>query len=152
MFFFEYCKAFKNSFFIEHVWWLLLSLTLILVMHTSRFLWFLLTCPLLVSVETNNRNKNLRPVCLIARRFKKYYYCPPHSPEYWYFLFKICEITLKIVAFKEIVIKEKFNKEKKSYQRENYKNIKYKISMNLLHQNDAVMTSYDAIIMSLSRQ
>ena len=25
MFFFEYCKIFKNSFFIEHIWWLLLN-------------------------------------------------------------------------------------------------------------------------------
>ena len=35
MFFCEYCKTFNNSFFIEHLWWLLLEVTF--QNHTTNF-------------------------------------------------------------------------------------------------------------------
>ena len=42
MFYCEYCEIFKNCFFIEHLWWLLLNQSI--DWHCNSMYWFLHTC------------------------------------------------------------------------------------------------------------
>ena len=75
----EFCKIFKNTFFIEHLWWLLLSFT-----YWSReaFLAFIFVCVyIVVTADEANKYQELQnPLTILPPWYRRRYY--PRLPYY----------------------------------------------------------------------